>query len=389
MLKLNRLFYYESDPRSFNRVIEPTDDQKDTLKKARTAIRNHLREKIRHATKTVLGMDKMVEPRFRTQGSWLYNTCIQPAHQPPQEMDWDFGVYLPVTVWTEKGPPHEMAKVYFDLVEDALKDLCRTHGWTLDTSKDTCVRVKVASWAHIDVPLYAAPQEKFEQVVERITLEARKAHGAYADSIAFDESVEEMTAAFWEEMDDIHLATRNGEWKRSDSDALAKWFLDQFEEHGPQLRRVCRYLKAWRDYHWEIDGPSSALLMVITAKSFKPVSRRDDIALEDAARNLSTSLMLDVYEPGVDGGEENFNRLKTNERQVAASLAGKLAATLHTARHYGTNSAKHAIMDLRAQFGQRLPDDPQLIDPDDGTDTVRQTQPTKVPPPVVGASRSG
>ena len=125
MLKLNKLFYYGNDPRSFDQVIEPTDHQRKTLQDARTLIRDHLRAKIRHATKAELQMDRMVEPRFRTQGSWRYKTCIQPA-QAPQEMDWDFGVYLPVTVWTEKGPPHEMAKTYFDLVERALADRCAT-----------------------------------------------------------------------------------------------------------------------------------------------------------------------------------------------------------------------------------------------------------------------
>jgi hypothetical protein len=387
MLRLNKLFYYGNDKRSFDQIIEPTDHQRQTLQNARTLIREHLRAKIRHATKAELQMDRVVEPRFRTQGSWIYRTCIQPA-QAPQEMDWDFGVYLPVTVWTEKGPPHQMAKVYFDLVERALKDLCATHGWHLDPSKDTCVRVKVASWGHIDVPLYAAPIEKFEKITERVQLEARKASGAYADSITFDESLEE-TAAFWDEMDEIHLATRYGEWKSSDSDALAKWILDRFDEHGPQLRRICRYLKAWRDFHWKKDGPSSALLMVIAAQSFQPYDRRDDLALEATARKLATSLRANVYEKGVDGGKEDFNRLTSQERQVAADLAERLSSALRTARHYTTNSMRQALVDLRGQFGTRMSDDIQLVDPDDGTEVVRQTPPTMVPPPVVGATRSG
>ncbi|GLQ87707.1 CBASS cGAMP synthase [Dyella flagellata] len=387
MLRLNKLFYYGTDPRSFDQVIEPTDHQRKTLQDARTLIRDHLRAKIRHATKAELQMDRMVEPRFRTQGSWRYKTCIQPA-QAPQEMDWDFGVYLPVTVWTEKGPPHRMAKVYFDLVERALSDLCATHRWELNSSKDTCVRVKIAPWGHIDVPLYAAPIEKFEKIVELAKLEARKAFGQYSDSAAFDESFDE-TAAFWDEMDEIHLATRSGEWKPSDSDALAKWILDRFDEHGPQLRRVCRYLKAWRDFHWKAGGPSSVLLMVIAAQSFQPFERRDDLALEATAKKLAISLRGDVHEPGVDSGKENFNPLNGPERRVAADLAERLSSTLRTARHYATNSARQALVDLRGQLGLRISDDVELVDPDDGTEVVRQTPPTLVPPPVVGAVRSG
>ncbi len=58
-----------------------------------------------------------------------------------------------------------------------------------------------------------------------------------------------MPEDFWAEMEDIHLAMRNGEWKKSDPEQVSKWFNDRVTEHGDQLRRVCRYLKAWRDYH--------------------------------------------------------------------------------------------------------------------------------------------
>ena len=37
-------------------------------------------------------------------------------------MDWDYGIYLPVTVWEDNGPPHAMAKAYFDLVEGSIAE---------------------------------------------------------------------------------------------------------------------------------------------------------------------------------------------------------------------------------------------------------------------------
>ena len=82
-------------------------------------------------------------------------------------MDWDFGVYLPVSVWEDNGPPRAMAKLYFQLVESLLRDLCKEKGWQLYSGKDTCIRVQIAAWAHIDIPLYAAPEDQFVQIVEK------------------------------------------------------------------------------------------------------------------------------------------------------------------------------------------------------------------------------
>ena len=120
MLKLNRLLFATAEE-VFIDSIKPTNDQREVLFNAKNEIRDHLRPRIREATIKVLGMDKAVTPRFRTQGSWSYKTCVQPAWNPPQEMDWDFGVYLPVSVWEDGGPPHAMAKLYFKLVEGLLQ----------------------------------------------------------------------------------------------------------------------------------------------------------------------------------------------------------------------------------------------------------------------------
>lgn len=211
MLKLNKLLYLSTDRQVFSDEIEPTPDQRKELAQAKNDIRDHLRPRIAAATVALLGMPRQVEPRFRTQGSWSYKTCVQPPCMPPQEMDWDFGVYLPVEVWEEKGPPHVMAKAYFELVEGLLKDLCKEKNWTLLPGKATCIRIKIASWGHIDVPLYAAPAEQFSQIKEAV---AKSWSSSVHDSVALDESVEfgELPQQVWEDLDCVMLATRSGEW---------------------------------------------------------------------------------------------------------------------------------------------------------------------------------
>lgn len=391
MLKLHKLFLNDGHPHSFDEVITPTEDQRKTLVGAKNAIRDHLRERIRAATTTILGMDKMVSPRFRTQGSWAYKTCVQSAHRPPQEIDWDFGVYLPVTVWTEQDPPPLMAKLYFDLVERALNDLCQQRGWTLDRSKTTCARVQVADWAHIDVPLYAAPEDKFREVVEK-AMASNQIGQVSRESITLDESIDfgEMPGAFWEQMDGIHLATRDGKWKPSDPEAVALWFNDRVEEHGVQLRRVCRYLKAWRDHHWrDGGGPSSVLIMILIAQAFQPSPRRDDLAVESAARLLADGLRRAVFEPGIDGGDEDFNRLGAQERSAAAALADEFARQLKVARSLSPGLTQVAVDTVRTQFGTRIADNVAFVEPDAGADVVRRTPASSVLPPVVGASQAG
>lgn len=99
MLNLHRLLFKQADPVSFHAELLPQVTQRAILTQAKNDIRDYLRVTLGAASVAVFGMTRRVEPRFRTQGSWSYNICVRPAHLPPQEMDWDFGVYLPAIVW--------------------------------------------------------------------------------------------------------------------------------------------------------------------------------------------------------------------------------------------------------------------------------------------------
>lgn len=391
MLKLNKIFHYGvlgSD--AFEDRIAPLSDHRKFLMASKNKIRDHLKPRIREATKTALGMDKVVEPRFRTQGSWSYDTCIIPAHAPTQEMDWDYGIYLPVTVWEENGPPHVMAQAYFKLVEALLHDLCKQEGWTLLTGKSTCIRVKVSPWAHIDLPLYAAPEAEFEKIRERVALEEarlKKAHDSAEDILDDAEAIQERQT--WEDLDHVVMATRKGEWLSSDPEVVARWFRDRVEEHDEQLRRVCRYLKAWRDFHWMTGGPTSVSIMIATVQGFKTSSDRDDIALEHAARYLQRVFLNDLREIGIDEGVEDFNRLKGAERDEASARFGQLAMELQSARMLGAHQKDQALFKLKGQFGGRMPTDTALVEPDSGASAIRVTTPSRVPPPVVPSTKAG
>jgi hypothetical protein len=390
MLNLNKLLFNSAEPRAFVNNILPTDEQRTALVAAKNAIRDHLRDRIAQATVSQLGMRSKVVPRFRTQGSWSYNTCIQAGAMPPQEMDWDFGVYLPVDVWEENGPPHKMARAYFVLVEGLLEDLCQRRGWRLVDGKKTCIRVQVADWAHIDVPLYAAPANDFARIQERALVKAAKTASVH-DSLALEDRFElgEYSEQAWEDLDAIMMACRSGEWMASDPETVARWFNDAVLVHTEQLRRVCRYVKAWRDKWWIKGGPTSVSLMIAVAQKFEHKRTRDDLALEHAFRTLEKALASDIRELGIDGGAEDFNRLDPVERLEAARRAGASAAAFHAARMRTVADKAGAIAQLRGELGDRIPHEPQLVEADTVAGEVLSTPAKRVVAPVVWSTSAG
>lgn len=391
MLNLNKVFHGSTKDRAFSDRIEPSAEQRALLTASKNNIRDHLRPLIRAATVKVLGMEHAVDPRFRVQGSWSYKTCVQPPVCPPQEMDWDLGIYLPIHVWEDNGPPHAMAKAYFALVEGLLQSFCRDKSWRLVSGKNTCIRVQVATWAHIDIPLYAAPEKKFQQVMEKAALTARASTGAH-DSAHLLDGAEflEMQGQVWADLDDIVLATRSGEWKASDPEAVARWFRDRVHEHTEQLRRVCRYLKAWRDYHWHTGGPTSISIMVAVAQAFEVRPGRDDIALEKAARHLSDAFLGAIREPAIGDGDEDFSkRLTAEERMIASKKAAELAKALQQARSLMLPQKEQALRALRACMGDRISDDGALVELDNGVSQIRAQPAQHVVAPVVRATSAG
>jgi hypothetical protein len=308
-------------------------------------------------------------------------------------MDWDYGVYLPVSVWEDNGPPHKMAKAYFTLVERLLGDLCTKKKWKLIPGKDTCIRVQVAVWAHIDLPLYAAPQDKFSQIMEKLaaSFSATRSSSVH-DSLYLSESVEygELTEQSWEEIDGVVMATRSGEWKPSDPYAVERWFNEMVLEHGIQLRRVCCYLKAWRDYHWKDGGgPTSIALMICAAQGFETLRGRDDLALENTVHRLVTAVRGELRVKAIDESKEDFNRLTNAEKEITSLKAAQLHTALHSARHYHVGQKAQAIADIRLHLGDRVPNRLDLVNVDNGADEIRKTAPQRVVLPVVPVTQAG
>ena len=132
--------------------------------------------------------------------------------------------------------------LFFEATEAALAPLVKDKKIWRMSPKPTCIRIEISDFAHIDIPLYAIPDEDF--VLLKESMEAR---GYAALTYAMDSAKDRWTAL---PTDHVLLAHREEDWIKSDPRAMKEWFVQAVEDHGPQLRRVVRYLKAFRDKTW-------------------------------------------------------------------------------------------------------------------------------------------
>ena len=331
-----------------------------------------------------------LRPRFRMQGSKVYCTLNDPAHKPPQEVDYDDGVFLPTSFLELNSSirPLLASRGYFTAVQEVLGPTCSTNGWRLDTTKPSCVRVHIGAGAHIDLALYAIPDDKFTSLAEASARRTTYAAIPSPDSEVF------LAEEIYKELphDQIMLAHREKGWIESDPRRLEDWFVHAVNEHGKVLRRVCRYLKGWRDYQWTKGGPSSIALMVSVVNVFDQLNgrfpdNRDDLALQGVAGRLeglfSTSIPNPVLpDQNLDDGWSPQDRLDFKGR--AAALKGTIDATLSRAK-----DKRLALAQLRERFGVRLPSDETLVDVESVESEILGFERERTPAPRVPRTTSG
>lgn len=359
MLNLSQLFFTsDANETALLDHLDLDAKQKTDIQNAKGLVRAALREGIplKYAELGLPG--KAPQPRFFTQGSWAYKTLNAPC-QPPQEADIDDGCYLPMTFVTQQTKrPSVAAESFFTIAEAALAPLVKAMGWKFGSEKPTCIRIHISALAHIDVPLYAIPDDEFEKLKKSMAMESMT-----FDSIAIrNERIDRWEAL---PLDQVLLAHRTENWKPSDPRPLNDWFVDQVNVQGPQLRRVVRYLKAYRDYKWASGGPASVLLMAAAVPLFQQELGRDDVALLKVAKGISAALRKGVDHP-TDPSESLTDRLRkagaTEGRdyveeaaQSFAAFAGVLEATL------AAGSAEQGVIWMRQQFGPRFPNRPDRV----------------------------
>ncbi|MEO1892825.1 MAG: CBASS cGAMP synthase [Alcanivorax sp.] len=403
MLKLNLhglLYSSNAQTDCFFSNISLSKSCKEDLLDARRSIREHLKKNL--ATKlaakapgaTASGV-KGASPRFFTQGSWAYKTINSPCQTPPQQADLDDGTYLPFS-YIETKPPHEMSEILFASVEELLEEIAEEKKWQVCNKNNNCTRVIISYDKHIDVPVYSIPDEDF--VTLTASLELAKSH-----VMAINESLESIFAtdrdrayAILESLDEqqwndmpegVLMATKDKGWVESDPRPIRDWVTEQVKTKGEQLRRVMRYMKAWRDHEtWKIDDPKSILLMVAVDRAFQAAKPgRDDLALLDVLQKLPSILQGQVLNPATldrPPEEQEDLALRLDKKCIRQDVVQRLErfyAELEVAVN-NSPSPEHSCDILVKHLGQRVPYQPSRV----GQDTVRSTtvEKTKAVAPI-------
>lgn len=382
MLNLSALFYTEVEPEPclFGN-LNLREDDRARIAEAKNDVRMALRDGIPRVYAAEGHPGEVPQPRFFTQGSWAYKTLNAPA-QKPQQADVDDGCYLPLSFLASTESPSVAAEVFFGVAQKALAKLVAQRGWTL-SGKPTCIRVEINDLAHIDIPLYAIPDKEFETLVKAATDRTRSFSEAAADS--------------WDELPTtkVLLAHREEGWIHSDPRPVKEWFVDQVATKGEQLRRVVRYLKAYRDWTWDVGGPSSILLMAAAAPLFVKQDRRDDQALLSVVEQLPAALRIGVNNP-INQKESLTDRLRASSEEEdmverAALQFEDLARQLQAA--LDASNADQACAWMRGLFGPRFPDSPDRVKVSVATSAVAATIASSPaiagPSELVGRTRAG
>lgn len=293
-------------------------------------------------------------PRFWTQGSFTYNTLNKPYVTPPQEMDIDDGTYLPMVFFNEK--PIIGHQLLLLLVDTSLKSLVAENpSWKFE-AKRTCGRITIPHLnAHVDVPMYAIPEDKFLEK-EQVFKAAANTRFSYDSISVIDHKKYKLDSNC------VNLAIRANDqkWMKSDPKVVSDWFEENCTRIGKHLRKICRFLKAWRDAQWETGGgPSSISLMAATVSILnqKYVDHQDfGATMLTVAKELPMAFRNGVESPDDTDERPLFPPFyeQTREQQKIVEQMQVLVENLEKA--FFAETKQKALDILNLNFGNRVTD---------------------------------
>ena len=288
----------------FNGVIRLTNSKREKLKTSRKALRDKINKFFEEK--------RWKKPEFHPQGSFPLQTNLNPIRVEEdgdikEKYDMDDGVYF-ISPESDRKTP----ETYHYNIKKAVE------GHALDViDKNTCVRVVYADGHHIDLPAYWV---KDENSVPQL---AHKSEG-FIDS---------------------------------DPVEFMDWVRERISETNStgQLRRIIRYLKAWKDYRENKNSnlklPAGFILTILACNHYKE-SDRDDLALCDTVESIRNELDWNFvcYRPTTPTGEELLG--KYNEEKVLHELEVFVG---NAQRAIDSDCEEESSKYWRKVFGNRFP----------------------------------
>lgn len=277
----------------FNDTIKLSSSKADNLKTSRDALRKDIRN-------WFLEKDKK-QPKFCWQGSFAMKTTINPISD---DYDLDDGIYLQEYSNDEEEWPSTTT------VHNWVKTATDERTSVISTDKNTCVRVNYADGYHIDLPIYIMKD------------------------------------------DEPYLAHKSNGWMLSDPKAFTDWFIGEINENDEQLRRLVRYLKAWKDYK---NIPLKSIeITILVAENFDEYDNRDDKALLSTTEKICNILneKFSCVKP-VAPGEDLFEGISDTKKSKIISSLTTLKNDLSSA--ISEDNDETATELLQNLFGKRFP----------------------------------
>jgi hypothetical protein len=217
--------------------------------------------------------------------------------------------------------------VYFVEIdnEDNRKEISTWHNWVFNAvdnhtgipskRKDTCVRVVFADGHHIDLPI------------------RYKKNGT------------------------IELAHKSKGWLKSDPQEFSEWF-NQKAKTDPQLRRIVRYLKAWKNYrelkNTNLKFPSGFALTILVTNNYVG-DDFDDVAFRKTVEKIEESLnnRFECLRPTTPKDDDLFEEYSKTRKDDFLNALGKLVKACQKAEN--EDNFKKASQYLQKHFGDRFP----------------------------------
>ena len=280
---------------TFNDSITLTTAKTNNLRTSRNSLRSTIKDWFSNNDKQ--------KPKFCWQGSFAMKTTVNPVGE--NDYDIDDGVYL----------------IGYDDVDSSEWPATSTvHNWVKNAvtgqtkaepiNKDACIRVVYSSGYHIDLPIYI------------------------------------------EQDGSIYLAHKNKGWIISDPKAFREWFSKKVQDNDEQLRRLVKYLKAWKDYK---SVPLKGIeITILVSNNFCIYEGHDEKSLRDTVQSIIGTLenSFTCYKP-VAPYENLFEGYsKTKKESILNSLAALKKALDNAINEQDPLTASQYMID---EFGSRFP----------------------------------
>ena len=226
----------------FNNEITLTESKKEKLRTSRDALQETI-------TKWFKEHQPGHMPTFKAQGSFVMGTTLNQL--PDDEYDIDLGVYI--SGYENETPAnYPSPNTFHTWLDQATKNETNAN----NKVKYTCVRVTYSSGYHVDLPSYIVSNSGT-----------------------------------------IYLAHTRDNWVKSDPVQFSNWFKDAVSREGEQLRRVVKYIKAWKDYR-KIKIPSVAI-SILVVNNFVKSDSHDEEALYETVKRINALLKIgfSCYKP--------------------------------------------------------------------------------------------